>query len=514
MKRIFAFVLLVCLMCGSTANVTARGQRTRAGAQRRGTTHTLAGLRTYVAGVLARLPVTPGLAVAVVEGDRVIFAEGFGYRDVARRLPVTAHTQFYIASTTKSFTATTAKLLAAEGKIDLDVPVKTYLPELKLPPPLAPEQISLRDLLTHRHGIGNEALEFRTATTGQYDETEIFRLLREHTRVIPPTFNYSNVGYLVASYAMQRATGETWQQIVQHKLLDPLSLNATTCSASKVRASADYALPYLAEGGTFIELPYKQDNTMHAAGGMASSAEDLARWLIVNMNGGRLDGRQVIPTTVLEETLAPQIDQKRTFYKFDRYAYSLGWNIATYEGDKLVHCFGTYEGFRPHISFMPEHRLGVVVLANESRDALFLPDLIAADIYDHLLRGAPLRVEGNTKVTEFAASWKKSQDARAQRAATRAKRRDPSTRPTLALNAYAGTYENSAFGQVVITAEGDSLRARFGNLSAPLMHIARDEFEGAFFAGETGTGPLVFQVDREAGVGGVKMLGQAFSRVK
>ena len=512
MKRIFAFALLVCLMCGATKSVAARGQRGRAGAQPRGATHKLAGLREYVAALLARLPVTPGLSVAVVEGDRVVFAEGFGYRDVARRLPATAHTQFYIASTTKSFTATAAKLLAHEGKIDLDAPVKTYLPELKLPPPLAPEQISLRDLLTHRHGIGNESLEYRTAYTGQYDEAEIFRLLREQTRVIPPTFNYSNIGYLVTSYAMLHATGETWQQIIQRKLLDPLNLSATTCSASKVRASADYALPYLAEGGAFIELPYKQDNTMHAAGGMASSAEDLARWLVVNMNGGRLDGRQVIPAVVLEETLAPQIDQKRTFYKFDRYAYSLGWNIATYEGDKLVHCFGTYDGFRPHISFMPAHKLGVVVLANESRDALFLPDLVAADIYDHLLRGAPLRVAGNARVEELEAAWKKSQDTRAQRAAARAKGRDTSARPTLEMNAYAGTYENPAFGRIVITSEGDALRARLGNLASPLAHVARDEFEITFIPSQPNS--VVFQVNKETGVSGFKLGGQTFSRVK
>ncbi len=510
MKRILllAFMLLVCLMCG----LPARAQRRRSVGPPHGAGQSLAGLHAYVAGVLARLPVTPGLAVAVVEGDRIIFAEGFGYRDVAHRLPVTAHTQFYIASTTKSFTATAAKLLADEGKIDLDVPVKTYLPELKLPPPLAPEQISLRDLLTHRHGIGNEALEFRTATTGQYDTDEIFRLLREHTRVLAPTFNYSNVGYIITSYAMQKATGDTWQEIIQRRLLDPLRLNETTCYASKIKAGTDYAIPYLAEGGQFIELPYKQDNTMHAAGGMASSATDLARWLVVNMNGGKLAGRQVIPTAVLEETLAPQIDQKRTFYKFDRYAYGLGWNIANYEGDKLVHCFGTYEGFRPHISFMPAHRLGVVVLANESRDALFLPDLIAADIYDHLLRGAPLRVEGNAKVAEFEAAWKKSQDTRAQRAATRAKGRDTSASPALAPAAYAGTYENAAFGRIVIEASGDTLRARFGNLAAPLVHFARDEFEVTFIPGQTG--PLAFQVNKETGVSGFKLMGQAFSRVK
>ena len=520
MKRLCVVAaLLVCalLLSGAIHNAEGRGQRRRAArppAQPGAANDpSLAGLRQYIADVMRRLPVVPGLAVAVVRGDRVVFAAGFGYRDVRRQLPVTPQTQFYIASTTKSFTATAARLLADEAKFDLDAPIKTYFPDLKLPAPLSTEQISVRDLLTHRHGIGNEPIEFRTAYTGQYDDAEIFRLLSEQTRPIPPVYTYSNVGYIVAGYAMQRATGDTWQQIVRRKVLDPLGLNATTCSASQARASADYALPYLADGGAFIELPYKQDNTMHAAGGMVSNAEDLARWIVVNMNGGRLAGRQLLPAAALEEILAPQINQKRTFYKYERYAYTLGWNIATYEGDKLIHCFGTYEGFRPHVSFMPAHRLGVVVLGNESRDGVLLPDLIATEIYDHLLRGAPLRVQANPKIEEFEANLRKSREARAKRAAAHEQERATHAPPTLAPAAYAGTYENPALGRIRIVADaGDTLSARFGNFAAPLAHFNRDEFEVTFIPGNTGR--LGFKADKDGSVAGLTMMGQAFTRVK
>ena len=325
-------------------------------------TRNLKGLRQYVEELMRKFPVTPGLSIAVVQGERIIFAEGFGLRDVKAKLPVTPQTGFYIASTTKSFTGTAAKMLAEEGKLDLDVPIKTYFPNLILKAPLSAEQISLRDLLTHRSGINNEAIVFRTAYTGQYTTDEIFELLSKSSSPIPRTFRYSNIGYIIAGYAMEKVTGEPWQRIIERKLLEPLDMKNTTSYASQARARADFALPYLAVNGKFIEIPYKEDNTMHAAGGMISSAEDLAKWLIVNMNGGRYKGKQIISPTSLEEILSPQINQQRSFYKFQRYAYGLGWNIGTYEGEKIIHCFGEFPGFRPHVSFMPKYNLGVVVL--------------------------------------------------------------------------------------------------------------------------------------------------------
>ncbi|HKP73543.1 MAG TPA: serine hydrolase, partial [Pyrinomonadaceae bacterium] len=472
-NKLMAVLSLLVLLppANLSAIQSAQPQRKSPGAMKQN--DNLNSLPAYVEEIMRRLPVTPGLAVAVVRGDRVIFARGFGYRDLKAKLPVTPQTAFYIASTTKSFTGTALKLLADEGKIDLDAPVKTYLPGLTLKAPLSTEQISLRDLLTHRSGISNEPINFRSAYTGQHNAETISNLLANYTTPVPPAFRYSNIGYIVAAYAAERATGEKWQQLIERKLIAPLGLNHTTCYASKARAGANFALPYLAEKDDFTELPYKEDATMHAAGGMVSSAEDLAKWLVVNMNGGRYEGKQIIPARSLEEILSPQVDQKRTFYKFERYAYGLGWNIGTYKGDKFVHCFGDFPGFRPHVSFMPEHDLGVVVLANESRDAIFLPDLIACDIYDYLLRRQPLQVKANAGVEEYAANLKKDRDERSKRAAAE-NERGKGAPPTLELAAYAGAYENPEFGKIVVAVENNRLVARFGVLTSTLVHSKGD----------------------------------------
>ena len=472
-------------------------------------------LDAYVAELSKRLPVTPGLSIAVVSGDKIVYARGFGYRDLKAKLPVTPQTQFYIASTTKAFTATAAKLLADEGKFDLDAPLKKYFPNLVLKAPLAAEQITIRDLLTHRSGISNEAINFRTAYTGQYDANVLLELLANYSKPVSPEFRYSNIGYLVAALAMEKAAGETWQQIVERKLFRPLGLKSTNAYASKAKASGDFALPYLAaEGGTFTELPYKEDSTMHAAGGIWSGAEDLAKWLIVNMNGGKYAGQQIIPAASLEEILAPQINQKRDFYRFKRYGYSLGWNIGTYNGDKLIHCFGEFAGFRPHVSFMPEHKFGVVVLVNESTEAFSLPDLIACDIYDHLLGRRPLNANANPEIDKYVANLQKERDERAKKAAAApaGNATEKKSEPTLALAAYAGDYENPEWGKITISAAADTLSLRFGVITSTLTHLTGDTFGATLRPGDNSR--VTFKVDANTGVSALSVVGQNFARVR
>ncbi|HEV2830098.1 MAG TPA: serine hydrolase [Pyrinomonadaceae bacterium] len=463
----------------------------------------------YVVEIMKKLPVTPGLAVAIVRGDKILFAKGFGYRDVKTKLPVTRQTQFYIASTTKSFTATAAKLLADEGKFDLDAPIKKYFPNLVLKPPLSVEQITVRDLLTHRSGLSNEAINFRAAYTGQINNDIVLDLLGNYSKSVSPEFRYSNIGYIVAAVAMEKAAGETWQQIVERKIIAPLNLKSTTAFASKAKASGDFALPYLAENRGFTELAYKDDSTMHAAGGMVSSAEDLAKWLIVNMNGGMFEGKQIIPAAALEEILAPQINQKRDFYKFKRYAYSLGWNIGTYNGEKFVHCFGEFPGFRPHVSFMPGHKTGVVVLVNESTDAFLLPDLIATDIYDYLIYGKPLQTNANPKIDEYLVNLQKE---RAKKEVAQSSDKKPGPRPTLEPGIYAGTYENPEWGKIVVTADGKMLAARFGSLSSTLLPLTSDTFEVTFLASQVNK--ITFKMESNAIVSGLSFMGQTFAKVQ
>ena len=500
LRSFILFLISTLLLCG-LANAQTRQDKSL---ERK--------VNQYVDELTKKLPVTPGLAVAIVRGDKIVFAKGFGYRNVKAKLLVTPNTRFYIASTTKSFTATAAKLLADEGKFDLDVPIKKYFPNLVLKSPLSAEQITVRDLLTHRSGIVNEAINFRAAYSGQIDNDIVLDLLANYGKSVSPEFRYSNIGYIVGAVAMEKAAGETWQQIVERKIIAPMNLKSTSAFASKAKMSGDFALPYLAENGTFTELPYKDDSTMHAAGGMVSSAEDLAKWIMVNLNGGKLEGKQIIPAASLEEILAPQINQKRDFYKFKRYGYSLGWNIGTYNGDKFIHCFGEFAGFRPHVSFMPEQRTGVVVLVNESTEAFLLPDLIATDIYDYLIYGKPLQTNPNPKIDEYIASLEKERTEKAKRASTRSSGTKDGARLTLEPGTYVGTYENREWGKIIVTAEGKMLSAKFGSLSSSLIPVTSDTFEVTFVTSQINK--MTFKIESTGNVSGLSFMGQTFARVQ
>lgn len=454
-------------------------------------------LPQYVEELMRKLPVVPGLAIAVVKGDKVIFAQGFGYRNVKLKMPVTPQTLFYIASTQKSFAATTAKILADEGKLDLDVPVRTYLPNLNFPSPLSADQISLRDLLVHRSGISNDPLEFRTSYSGQSDKEEMLKLLNTSSKPISRSFLYSNIGTIIVGYAMENATGESYQQLIQKTILDPLGMKDTTFYASKTKASSNYALPYLADNGVIIELPYKEDNQMQAAGGMVSTADDLAKWLTMNINNGKYQGKQIVSEISMAEILSAQINQKKTSYKFDRYVYGLGWDIGKYEGDIMLHRFGSFPGFRSHVSFMPVHQLGVIVLANESDDGYDIPEVIASDIYDHLLRRKPFQVDSNPKVEEQIIRIQKRLDKRKQRA-TKELEIKTVTKPTLELGAYTGVYESPEYGRIVVTMENGSLIIKLGNLSAVAKHSERDIFQTIFFLGDNDK--VTFTASQKEGV--------------
>jgi hypothetical protein len=232
------------------------------------------------------------------------------------------------------------------------------------------------------------------------------------------------------------------------------------------------------------------------------------------MNGGKYAGRQIIAASSLEEILAPQINQKRDFYRFKRYGYSLGWNIGTYNGDKFIHCFGEFHGFRPHVSFMPERKIGVVVLVNESTDAFSLPDLIACDIYDHLLGRKTLSANTNPEIDKYVANLQKEKDDRAKKASAITTTSTPQNKsePTLALTAYAGEYENPEWGKITITANANTLSLRFGVITSTLVHLTGDTFEAKLRPGDTSR--VAFKVDANTGVTALSVVGQNFARVR
>jgi CubicO group peptidase (beta-lactamase class C family) len=416
-----------------------------------------AALDSAIAPIFA-LDLAPGLAIAVVRDTQVIYAKGFGWADVEARRPMTPETIFYIASTTKSFTGLAAALLDEQGRIDLDAPLSRYLPAAKLQAPLNPDSITLRSLLSHTHGIDNDGpIVFRTAYTGEHTNDRLVSLLAAH----PPAktgrdYVYGNIGYNIAALAMDVALRESWRDILQRMIFQPLGMTSTSAYVSRMPRER-LAQPYRWEPAGFTRAPYnKGDANMQAAGGLVSSARDMARWLEAHINGGVVDGRRVFSATAIAETHRPQATLRENVRGLALTGYGFGWQIGTLGADTLLVHGGGFLGFSTTMSFMPQRRIGVIAMTNDNGMGYVLAEMAARAAYATLLGGEAMSPDSLARIRAEAAN------ARQRVAADRARRAArPQTLP-FPLEAYAGTYENELYGRIVFSVVNGKLEARAG----------------------------------------------------
>ena len=189
----------------------------------------------FISNVRNKLQLKSGLGISIVKGDKVIFSRAYGYSKIDKKIPAKTITPFYIASSTKSFTAELAKNLSDEGILSLDEPISKYLPDLKLPPPLTTKLITIRDLLTHRSGLENIPVILRTAYTGQYTEKKLLQLFA-HSKFVGKKFRYSNIGYVLTGLIIQKVTGKSWKDLLKEKFFDPLGMKNTSAYVSYFNA--------------------------------------------------------------------------------------------------------------------------------------------------------------------------------------------------------------------------------------------------------------------------------------
>ena len=404
---------------------------------------------------------TPGISVAVVQGDSVIWLAARGWADREATRAVTPETRFYIASTTKAFTATAAACLAARGALDLEAPLSEALPLARFNATVHPESIRVVDLLTHTHGIDADGpVSVRVAYTGDYDHAGLYRALASQGAASSGhAFAYLNLGYDLAGIVLDPAHDRGWKSVVESEVTGPLGLKATTAYRSKVR-DAVLALPYenTTEGFERVRLA-KQDANMGPAGGMFSTSGDLARLLIAELNEGRIDGRARTPASVIAETQRFHVAQAGKPWDYPRHGWGLGWDLGTYVSDTLVHRFGTFPGYGCHVSFMPARHIGVVVLVNNSRTGMLFADIVANAVYDQLSG----RVDAGTRMDAALDSLRvrttKLHGLLATDHARRAARPQQLSHP---LEAYAGEFVNSDWGTLRLSVQQGHLFARMG----------------------------------------------------
>lgn len=304
----------------------------------------------------------PGFQLAVVAERRQLWSTARGLADASIGLATTEATGYYIASTTKCFTALAAAQRAARGELDLQASLARLLPQADWRSSLQADRITLRELLTHTHGIDADSVpaQLRVNFSGVYrDNAELLNWLALATPAAGgKRFAYSNLGYDLAGMAMAPAGRDGWKVQVQREVLDPLGLKRTSPWRSAL-AMMPLAAPHGDSPQGWRALPAnKQDSNMGPAGGLFATARDLARLIQVLLDSGRLDGRSVLPPGVLDLILNRQVVQDRQVLGYQRNGHSLGFDLARLHGQQILTRMGSFRGASSHLSFMPARGAG------------------------------------------------------------------------------------------------------------------------------------------------------------
>ena len=420
----------------------------------------------------------PGVAVAVVQGDKVILSKGYGYRDIEKRLPVTSDTLFAIGSITKSFTVTALGMEMDEGKVDWDKPVRDYLPAFKMYDPVLTEQLMIRDLITHRSGLPRHDMVWYSSDFSREDIISRLQYL-EPNKPLRSTFQYNNLMFMTAGYIAGLLNGKSWEDTVRERILSPLGMNSTNFSLKDSQSSADFALPYRKGSDVKAEvkrMPFDEQCpdrcAIGPAGEINSTVADMSRYVLFQLNKGKLGGKALLSENNAIQMQTPQMVLRGApDYKEESEAsYGMGFFVSQYRGHKRVEHGGNLDGFSAELAFLPNDGIGVIVLT--SLDGTGLPGAIAWNVFDRLL-GLD-QVPWSQRYLQQEIKGKESEQEAKNKGYVPHK---TDTHPSHDLKDYIGDYGHPGYGVVSVVADGSGFKLKINRITESVAHLHYDVFQ-------------------------------------
>ena len=442
-----------------------------------------ADLDAFVASSMRTFEV-PGMAVAIVKDGKILVAKGYGVRKLGDPTPVDEFTMFGIGSNTKAFTTAALATLVDQGKLSWDDPVYQRLPGFVMYDPYVSHEMTIRDLLTHRSGmgLGEGDLLFWPHTT--YSREEVIyklRFMKPHSS-FRSHYAYDNLLYMTAGQIIPAVTGTSWDDYVRQRIFGPLGMNHSNVSNTAYKSGDDYAFPHERINGKLQVIHFEELDNAGPAGAINSCAADMAKWVQLQLNRGKFadrDGRLFTekrsqemwePQTILPigNPPPPLAGLKENFAD-----YALGWRLHDYHGRKLIGHTGGVAGFVSRVMLVPEENLGVVVLTNGEEGGAF--DAILYHVLDHYFHLPP---------TDWIAAFKAVKDKEEKDAAEEMKKsegaRAANSKPSLPLDKYAGVYNDAWYGPITIRMENGALTVNFEHtpgMTGDLQHWQYDTFK-------------------------------------
>ncbi len=438
----------------------------------------LAGLDTFVNKVLKDWH-APGVGIAIIEKNKVVYVGGFGFSDYENKTPVSANTLFAIGSCTKAFTGALLGKLQADGKLDFDEKVTTYLPDLRFYNDELTKNVTVRDLTCHRTGLPRHDLSWYLNPTTRDSLVKRIQYM-EPSAGLREAWQYNNFMFLLQGVIAEKLSGKPWEENVREQLFKPLGMTKSNF-ALWANQYMDEAKGYYADKNDVIKgMDYYKIEGMGPAGSIFSTPTEMANWVMTWVNGGKYNGQQVIPEAYVREAMSSQMvigAALPTKENPDLFLanYGMGWFISSYRGHYLVQHGGNIDGFSANVAFYPTDSIGIVVLTNQNGSTV--PSIVRNHIADKLLK---LPYKNWSKQVKDAVEKAKAAAKEAEGTKSDSLSRKSGTQPSHALAAYAGSYENPGYGAIQVYWRNDTLYASAGETKMRLNHYHYDVFQPVF----------------------------------
>jgi len=442
----------------------------------------------------------PGLAVGIVVGNQLVYAKGFGLRDMDEEEPVTPQTLFAIGSATKAFTTFTMATLVNEGMLEWDTPVRDYLPGFRMHDPVAADHLTPRDLVTHRSGLPrHDLMWYNNKEFTREDYVKRLRYL-EPSADLRQKYQYNNLMFLTAGYLVEQLTDMSWEEAVRTLILHPLGMHQTNFSVAVSQKSDNFALPYREDEETLEEMPFRNITTLGPAGSVNSNIEEMSRWVAIHLKKGTMNGKTLLTPALVNDMHTPHMTTggSSTRSEFSATSYGLGWFINTYRGHKHVHHGGNIDGFTALVTLFPNDGIGIIALANKNGTGL--PGIITKHAADRILDLEP--IDWNKEGLESREKGMEAQkSAEEKKGVTRIEGTDYSHE----LADYAGEYKHPGYGVLTVSRKKNGLEFTYNNITTPLQHWHYDVFNGGKADDDTFEDmKLLFRIDMGGNIASVE----------
>ena len=456
----------------------------------------------------------PGISVGIIKDDKLIFAKGYGVRSLDNKKPMDENTLVGIASNSKAFTAAALGMLVDEGKLKWDSRVTDIIPEFKMYNPYVTEEFTIVDLLTHRSGLGLGAGDLMMwPDSSNFTKADIIHNLRYLKPVssFRTKYDYDNNLYIVAGEVIARASGMSWEDFIEKRIMQPLNMSKSAASIYRLKDKSNIINAHAPIDGKVEVIKTDWSETANAAGGIYSNITDLSKWLIMQMNNGKYGeglSKQLFSEAVHDEMWSPQtIIKTRGGGPYNTYfvSYGLGWGLSDVKGMKQCTHTGGLAGIVTQITLIPEMKLGIIVLTNQQSGAAF-------NAVTNTIKDSYLGVTGQDRVQQMVDRVQKG-DAEAKKIMseiwTNIEKQQRMTTSSVAIDSFTGTYTDAWFGDIVVSSGNGKMR--FDSKRSPRLRGDMLYYKGNTFVVKwddrsmDADAFMVFSLDNEGKADGIKM---------